>query len=239
MGILETFGITEVYHFAPLHYLPFIARAGALSSKPALLKAGFSPSHFRSMSHRQDSARGFDECVHLTLAAHPPIVEAKLAAGFPHVRLSVPVNDVEAVDFALCRYNIAMTRYLRRNGTPGFPESPTNGRYYDQKQIPVAKATADKRAMLEAHLSRTMIEVLVPDTLPLPEATLISCYSQDDEDLALKVLHTLQRPWDVVPTKSPTPYNRNEVYATQVLGFIDKALKDPTWLGDGLEFDRV
>src|SRR3546814_20766322 len=54
--------------------------------------------------------------------------------------------------FRSCRFNIAMTRYLRRDGKPGFPESPSNGHYYDHQQIPTAREIAEKEAMLQKHL---------------------------------------------------------------------------------------
>lgn len=239
MGILETFAIESVHHFAPLHYLPFIVRQGALLSKPLLAQAGFAPSHYRSMSHRQDSVRGFDAYVHLTITPHPPIVGAKLGAGFPHIRLSIPSSYVDNVDFVLCRFNIAMTRYLRRADKPGFPESPTNGRYYDRKQIPVAKTVQDKHTLLSAHLSRSMIEVLVESELTLPAATTVACYSEDDAIIVRRVLQTFQCPWTITIAAPQATYNRNPIYASQVLEFIDRALDDHLWRGNGLEFDRV
>ena len=45
MGALEVAGVREIHHYTPLHYLPFIARAGALLSKPTMRPRGFQDSH--------------------------------------------------------------------------------------------------------------------------------------------------------------------------------------------------
>ena len=125
MGILQDQGVEWVHHYAPLHYLPFIARARALLSKPSLRKAGFAASHFRTKSRKHDVGRGFGKYAFLTLDPQPQILRAKLAAGFPHVAIAIPAVAVEAATYSLCRFNVAMTRYLRRHGKPGFAESAT------------------------------------------------------------------------------------------------------------------
>jgi hypothetical protein len=111
MSVLSANGVASVQHYAPLHYLPFIARSRALLNKPSLDAAGFKSSHLRSMSHGQDVARGFGNYAHMTLDPQPRILKAKLGAGFPHFALSVPVASVEANTFSLCRYNVAMTTH--------------------------------------------------------------------------------------------------------------------------------
>src|SRR5262245_21026291 len=125
MGILTQHKVDRIHHYTPLHYLPFIGRSKSLLCKPSLSAAGFSTSHLRSMSRDHDVACGFGAYTHLTLEPRPRILKAKLEAGFPHVDIAVPTNAVEAAPFSLCRFNVAMTRNLRRNGNPGFPESPT------------------------------------------------------------------------------------------------------------------
>ena len=163
MGVLSANGVKTVQHYAPLHYLPFIARARAIMSKPSLDAAGFKPSHLCSMSRRQDVARGFGSYAHMTLDRQPKILQAKLRAGFPHLALNVPVASIEAATFSLCRFNVAMTRQLKRGERSGAPESKTDGRYYLGHQIPIARTKEDKTAMLAKHLPLgTMIEVLHP-----------------------------------------------------------------------------
>ena len=240
MGVLTDHHIRGVYHFAPLHYLAFIARANSLLSKPELLRHGFPQTHLRSMSSKQDASRGFSAYVHLTLDTHPPILRSKLAAGFPHIQLTLKPEKVEATDYCLCRYNIAMTRYLRRGTKPGFQASATNGRYYGRLAIPVAKTESDKSAMLTAHEGRgTMIEVLVARKIQLPADTTVTCYSLADATIARRVLDALESPWRVASITSPTPYPRVARYSAQVSTFLECAVSDPSWKGNGLEFDRV
>lgn len=240
MGILTDNGVDAVHHYTPLHYLPFIARSGKLLGKPALAKAGFGASHLRSMSSQQDIQRGFGEHGFLTLDSHPRILAAKLGAGFPHIGILVPSAVIEGQKFALCRYNVAMTRYLRRLGKPGFEASATNGRYYDARQIPIALEDADKAAMLKKYVaSDTMMEVLMYDEVTLPTETKVIVYSRADVTIAEKVLGVLDVQWSIVLTDAPGEYHRRQDYAAAVSDFIDKALADPDWRGDGLEFDRV
>ncbi len=239
MTSLTSAGLSVVYHYAPLHYLPFIARAGALLGKPSLKKAGFSLKHLRSKSSRQDVARGFGEYAFLTLDSYPPILQAKLGAGFPHIALEVPTSAVEAANFSLCRFNVAMTRYLRRDGKPGFEESPSNGRYYPGHQIPIAKTAQDKAALLAAHLNNSMIEVLIEGDLALPKDTIVRCYSDDDVKIAKTVMSSVGCSWTVTMNTPPSAYPRRNIYANSVSAYVDRALRDPNWRGDGLEFDRV
>lgn len=239
MGLLQEEGVDRVHHYAPLHYLPFIARDRALLTKPSLAAKGFGSRHLRSKSSRHDVARGFGKYAFLTLERHPKILEAKLKGGFPHMDIIVPPEAVENTEFDLCRYNVAMTRYLRRAGSPGFPESASNGRYYDDHQIPVARTASDKRAMLQRHYDKTMIEVLLHQNLHMPDDTCVQVYSPDDEALAKTTLQALQSPWTVELVAPPGPYPKSQDYAQEVDEYIKKALDDPTWLGNGLEFDKV
>lgn len=196
MGILSEHGYATVHHYAPMHYLPFVARSQALRGKPELHKLGYPETHFRSKSKAQDKERGFGDYVHLTLHPAPPILRAKLAGGFPHFRLAVSVGTIEELEFDLCRYNIAMTRQLRREGKSGHSESDENGRYYSQRQIPIARSLREKQAMLErAALSEWMVEVLVNGRLDLPADCKVFCYSSQDVQQVEQVLWTLDCDW--------------------------------------------
>jgi hypothetical protein len=113
------------------------------SSKLELAKRGYDIWHFRRTSRRQDELRGFADYVHLTLNALPPILRAKLTAGFPHFEVRIPAEAIAASDVHLCRYNIAKCRYLRRDGKSGPEESSANGRYFNGKQLPIAATTQD------------------------------------------------------------------------------------------------
>jgi hypothetical protein len=239
LGLLQEEGVEVVHHYTPLHYLPFIARDRALLTKPSLAAKGFTPSHLRSKSSHHDVARGFGEYGFLTLERHPRILAAKLKSGFPHIDVLVPPAAVEQCTFDLCRFNVAMTRQLNRGEKSGFQESDTNGRYYGAQEIPVARTDSDKRAMLRKHYGHTMIEVLIHGDLNLPNATRIQVYASDDEALAESVLNALGVAWTVELVQPPGPYPRSITYAQAVDEFVQKALDDPTWLGNGLEFDKV
>lgn len=239
MGLLQEEGVDLFHHYTPLHYLPFIARDAALLTKPSLAARGFEASHLRSKSSRHDLARGFGDYGFLTLERHPRILAAKLKGGFPHIDIIIPAAAVEDAQFDLCRYNVAMTRYLRRNGLPGFPESASNGRYYGDHQIPVARTDMDKRAMLQKHYNNTMIEVLMHHDLPLPNDTRVQVYSHEDEMIANAVMSDIKTPWTLELVDPPGPYPRSPEYSQAVDEFIEKALDDHAWLGNGLEFDKV
>lgn len=192
------------------------------------------------MSKRQDVSRGFGKYVHLTTHPAPPILKAKLSAGFPHVRLSIPSVALDGIPFDLCRFNVAMTRRLRRDGKSGFAESPTNGRYYGNAMIPVARTVADQYAMLGVHSEMaSMIEVLVAKRLALPDDVVIEPFSKEDFSQAKQVLQALDAPWRVVVAEPPGNYRPNGKYVDSVVSFVARALADPNWLGDGLEFDRL
>jgi len=239
MGLFSSFGINAVHHYAPLHYLPFIARSGALKTRPTLRRDGFDDRHFRSMSSRSDEARGFGNCLFMTIDSSPRILKAKLKAGFPHIALQILPASVESVPFSLSRYNIAMTRRLRRNGDPGHSESDTNGRYYDRAQVPVARTPNDQRALLGHHVPKgTMVEIIVYADLLLPNETMVVCYSSDDALLARKILNQTGCSWGI-KLEETFRYPRNDVYISSVVSFVERALAEPDWLGNGLEFDRV
>lgn len=238
MELLREFGFEAVNHYVPLHYLPFVARTGQLLSKPELRARGFLENHFRSKSKDHDDSRGFGGYVHLTTHPCPPILQAKLAGGFPHIRLQIPTAAVDVGTFDLCRFNVAMTRQLRRGQKSGHAESSVNGRYYGALQIPLARTVEDKRAMLDfARQTGAMIEVLVPAVFQLPVSTQVHCYSAPDAWLAQNVLNICGRRWAVFEDEET--YAADPHHSESVRTFIGKALQDPDWKGDGLEFDKV
>jgi hypothetical protein len=240
MSLFAKFGISHVRHYAPLHYLPFIARSALLLSKPSLTAHGFGQSHLRAKSHEQDVKRGFGDCAFLTLDHKARILKAKLEGGFPHIGIAVPAKSVEATDYSLCRYNVAMTRQLRRDGKSGFEESSSNGRYYDGRQIPIARSAAEKNALLKAHFGTdTMIEVLIHGDLPLPNETSIICFCDEDALIAEEIISKLGSPWTLKMEQPPTTYRRKDSYGRSVSEFIARSVSDPDWRGNGLDFDRV
>jgi hypothetical protein len=84
-----------------------------------------------------------------------------------------------------------------------------------------------------------MIEVLVDGDLKLPLDTSIVCYSASDAELARQTLNHLNREWAVLVEAPPALYVKRTDYRDAVRQFIETALRDPTWRGNCLEFDRV
>lgn len=235
--VLASGGVTTVYHYAPLHYLPFIVRRSALLSKGLLSRAGFSDRHFRSTSKRQDIKRGFASFVHLTLDAHPPILVAKLAKGFPHFEIAIPVHDVEQREYLLCRFNIAKARYFR--GALKAPEeSPANGKYRDDLALPVARTEQERADLFRLNFGRNMIEVLIPHEISLGSATALRFFHSEDLAIARQVTDTLAVAYRL-ELDGRVKYTPSSTYKAAVRAGIARALEDETWLGDGLEFDRI
>ena len=239
MQLLLQHGIDRVFHFAPLHYLPFIGRSRALKSKPVLAAEGYLRTHFRSTSAHIDEARGFGNFVHLSTVAAPPILAAKLGSGFPHIGIELLPSDFPQAPYDLCRFNIAKTRYLRRGGKSGFAENDANGRYYGDLQIPIARSNQEKDRLLSSREGDPMIEVLIDGCLDFSGAVIIRTYCETDQNAAKKVLTELGTEWTVQLHTPPNHYERDEAYGAKVDEFIALALSDPNWRGSGLEFDRV
>ena len=237
-GLLTACGIHRAFHYAPLHYLLFIARSRALYSKLELKRRGYAETHFRRTSRDHDVARGFGHYVHLSLMKTPPILEAKLAAGFPHFEIDIPAHAVEQREFHLCRFIIAKCRYLRRGSKPGPPESGRNGRYYGTMELPIGITRAERASLLKANFPSTMVEVLIPDEFSLPAEAKLVFLSQREFDLAAALLQTVPCGWSLALEPAPGYAARDE-YLVDVRRFLDRSSRDPLWKGDGLEFDAV
>jgi hypothetical protein len=236
-GVLTSRKLDYVYHYAPLHYLPFIARSGALLSKERLRAAGHDTSHFRSTSRRQDGERGFADYVHLTLTQSPPILLAKISRGFPHFEIQIPAARLEEREFHLCRYNIAKSRYLLRPGATSPVESAANGWFHGDKQLPTAETPEQCAALLDASSRDDMIEVLVRSTVPLGVDTTLLFLNEEERGLARDVIKGAKLPWSLKLWS--VRYRANPQYLARVREFMERTAADSTWLGDGLEFDRV
>ena len=230
-------GIERIFHTMPLHYLPFLVVSNSLKSKVHLTDEGFGWSHFRSKSKHLDVQRGFGDYVHLSTADQPPILLAKLAAGFPHLVLSMRSTVMDEIEFDLCRYNIAMTRRLRRGGSVGFSASAANGRYFDDMQIPIARSYEQQMDLIASN-PETMLEVLSKSMVSLPADTTVHVFSGSDRDKVLQVLQALGCDWSVQLVNAPH-YTPKERYKQACSDFIENCLGNPDWIGDGLEFDKV
>ena len=237
-GLLTSHNVKAVFHYVPLHYLLFVARAGALFSKDELHRQGFGCSHFRSTSRRADERRGFSGYVHLTLDECPPILRAKLAAGFPHFELRIPAAELEQTEIHLCRYNIAKSRYIRRPPAAGPAESAANGYYHGLKQLPTAETKQECEQLLRHNFGTNMIEVLVPGRFDLPSGTEAVFFNPDDISLADALLQEAGIVWRT-RLSSALPYVRGPRSVALVEQFLRHAAGDADWRGDGLEFDRL
>jgi hypothetical protein len=234
--LLTSNNIDDVFHYAPLHYLLFIARSRALLSKDELLRRGFTQLHFRSTSRRVDTLRGFSNYVHLTLTEVPKILKAKLAAGFPHFELRVPAAHIDERSFHLCCFNIAKSRFIRTGKKPPV-ESPSNGRYHRGKELPTAGSAAECAALLQANLGVRMIEVLLLSCLPLPDNTKLVFFHDSDQKTAEHLLRSLNVPW--LMSRGATCYQPSHQYVNSVHEFLERAENEPEWRGNGLDFDLL
>ncbi len=237
-GPMTRAGIDLAFHYAPLHYIPFILRSNHLRCKSRLLAEGFARSHFRSTSARQDLQRGFGDYVHLALDPHPPILRAKLRHGFPHVEIAVPATTIEQNDYLLCRFNIAKTRYFR--GAKIEPlASESNGEYLGGLRLPVAHSVKQKKSLLEHNLGRQIIEVLVKDELLLPPGCVITVFSAQDLDVVSEASERIRTVPIDIKVNNDMEYPDNAKYREAAMLAFARTLDDPDWKGEGLEFDRV
>lgn len=208
-------------------------------SKSELTEHGFNNNHFRSKSKKQDVERGFESYAHLTTSSFPPILEAKLTAGFPHIALKIPSSLLDDVDFDLCRYNVAMTRKLRRGNQFGHNIGPANGQYYGDIQIPIARSVDEQNILLGENFSKgNMIEVLVDRFLDLDESVEMIAFDNEDATIINKILQELDLKQSYTISECDF-YDRNQVYVSSCEQFINHSLNNPQWPGDGLEFDKV
>lgn len=74
----------ELYHAAPLHYVPSIFQDGALYAKSVLAAKGIAP---RATARRRDHMLALQDYVHFSFQLPFPLLADKLKKGFPHVVL--------------------------------------------------------------------------------------------------------------------------------------------------------
>ena len=168
----------------------------------------------------------------------PPILAAKLAKGFPHARLAIPSSQLPK-EFDLCRFNIAKGRYLRSGSSP-LPESKRNGKYYEKLELPIARTLSQQGDMLEeARTDPAVIEVLAKGELYLSEKVECQVFSRADYDIAQHILLKTNSQMNLVLLDSEDRYLNQGIFSDQIEPFIDHALKDPLWKGNGLDYDKL
>lgn len=94
---------TNLFHAAPLHYLPHILQDGALYAKSVLASRGIAP---RVTAQRRDRMLGLADYVHLSLDARTPLLADKLRKGYPHALLVFDREHIfQLPEVALLPYN--------------------------------------------------------------------------------------------------------------------------------------
>ena len=95
--------IRDLYHAAPLQYVPHILLSGALYAQSVLASQGITP---RVSAARRDRMLGLADYVHFSLRADTPLLRDKLQKGYPHVLFLFEADAVfELPETALVRYN--------------------------------------------------------------------------------------------------------------------------------------
>lgn len=228
---LSQHGIKYLYHTMPLHYLVFICRTNQLFSKEKLIKQGYNISHFRSSSRNADVKRGFGKVVHCTNNPFPPILISKLHKGYQHLEICTRADTLAEEQFLLCKYNIAKNRGL-------YTESLSTGKCYDGFKIPVAKSVEEKIAMLSSIDNTQHIEILIKDSLAIPDDAIFRFLSNDDAKIANEIFSLINAKWSIQIINHSIQYDVDESRSKLVKDFLKYSLEDKDWKGNGLEFDR-
>ena len=104
----------------------------------------------------------------------------------------------------------------------------------------MARSNEEMAAMLAECLpARIMIEILVHGDLALPNTTKVLCFSAADIEIANGVLASVGSPWPLQAADIPGAYPRNAEHARCIEDYLEQAMNDPEWRGNGLEFDRL
>ena len=131
-----------LYHATPLHYLPHILQSGALYAKSITAGQGIKP---RASAVRRDKMLGLSDWVHLATRPDTPLLQDKMARGYPHALFVFDRAAILALpEVALLPYN-------------------TKAWHRKADYVPVTDA-AEKAEMLRRHDSRRQypsLEVLV------------------------------------------------------------------------------
>ncbi len=95
--------LRDLYHAAPLQYVPHILQSGALYAQSVLASQGILP---RASAARRDRMIGLGDYVHLSLRADTPLLRDKLQKGYPHILFLFDAPAVlQLPETALVRYN--------------------------------------------------------------------------------------------------------------------------------------
>ena len=197
MPVLTDCQVDAVYHYAPLHYLIFIARSQSILNRSFPSEGRlYVQSSEVDVAWLLDAVRGFGSYAQLTIDAQPRILRAKACCWLPSHRSQHSCSEIDALRSSLCRFNVAMTLRLKHEGKDGFPESKPTAVTMHGLQIPIARTEADKSTMLKKHLQEnTMIEVLVHGDFGLSSETSIICFAKRGSTIARQILSSLDCKW--------------------------------------------
>jgi hypothetical protein len=166
---------------------------------------------------------------HLFSRSPAPLLQSKLKLGIPHVELAIPSSALVGRTVLFCRYNIA------RHRVRVFTTSPRNGRMIGPYRVPVAATVQDQAAMLSCGVNN--FEVLVADSLPLPDSVVVRTYSDRDASDVARLLRSADRKWAVQSgPRLPYPEVVGRIKETQ--SFIESAHANGSARHNVLEFDR-
>ena len=84
-----------------------------------------------------------------------------------------------------------------------------------------------------------MMDFVVEHEFILPDDSQLFYYHKEALNLAKSIAGHIEIPWQIKLQPPPGDYNFSFEYASAVEEFINQALLDPNWKGDGLGFDRV
>ncbi|MEP4961568.1 MAG: hypothetical protein ABJU19_20025 [Roseobacter sp.] len=84
-----------------------------------------------------------------------------------------------------------------------------------------------------------MFEVLFPSEVFLPASLCVSTFNKKDHDAATEILERLNVNWTVSQEAPSGDYPTGTGYFEERQQFIETALNDENWTGNGLDFDRL
>jgi len=203
---MESVPFPFLFHVTPLHYLPHIARSGALYAKSVLAASGIAS---RASAARRDRMLGLADWVHLSLVPDTPLLRDKLRLGYLHALLLFGREAVLSLpQVALLPYNTKAWK-SRAACRPVTDE-------------------AEKAALLRRHADTgrfPSLEVLVQYGLDLAPLVQVAFVTDDERLMAAGLLDALALPLPAPLVTAPALFPGAESYAPrtgqQVAAYFD------------------
>ena len=199
-------GGSLLYHATPLHYLPHIARSGALYAQSVLAASGIAP---RATAARRDRMLGLADWVHLSLVSDTPLLRDKLRQGYPHALLAFGRESVLMLPHAaLLPYN---TKAWRSRAACRPVTDPS-----------------EKEALLRRHADTgrfPSLEVLVQYGLDLDHLVQVAFATEQERALVVSLLGalglTLPTPLVMAPELFPGAVDYVATTGEQIMAYFD------------------